>query len=404
MRRFFSFVRLFLYCGSLFGLLGLSHAYAAPRTYQTELQQSQIYPYQTTTLHIKQITPNDAENIQSFAIPTPTSDQLTITPQAPKQSNTDNAVVVEQDFLISGEQAGVATLTLPATKPQQWKLTIKAIPANYKGTWLPASNVQATQQWQDSQGQSITKQQHFIAGEPIIRHINLTVEGTIQQRIPAIRYQLPEAVKVYRDPASFKVGPNGKLHIEIQQTFLIRHSGEYQLPAIEMPWWNITQDKEKVTQLDSLKVQIKGDLSDPTAVSSHPKTFGWVALLLALVFISIVSFVCWRWWKHRHPKKDETTQVNEPQFSWPQLHQAIAQQDGSLMQNQIHLWLLQHATLPQEARSAVQLQQQKIMAALYSSQQKDIATLSVQLIAMMHRLEKHYPTNKTALNTPLIKM
>lgn len=131
-------------------------------------------------------------------------------------------------------------------------LTIKAIPAQVSGVWLPSELLALHQEWQPEPIQ-------FKVGEPITRTITLTAAGLSEEQLPEITMEVPQGLKVYPDQAELHTGLNNERLVSQKVTnfaIVASQPGEYQLPEINVPWWNTVTNKAEVAKIAGQKITI----------------------------------------------------------------------------------------------------------------------------------------------------
>lgn len=194
--------------------------------------------------------------------------------------------IIERTYAISPQKSGQLTLTPPVfsgeimkssnrrgnffsfaeTKPvtvisDDIQLNVLPIPKNYSGTWLPSELVAIHQEWQPTNNE-------FIVGEPITRIITLTAVGLSEEQLPELTLAMPKGVKVYPDQAELHTGLNqGRLVSQSVRNFAIVASkpGSYQLPAIEVPWWNTITNRMEVAKINAQTIIVNENPDAPEA-------------------------------------------------------------------------------------------------------------------------------------------
>ncbi len=101
--------------------------------------------------------------------------------------------------------------------------------------WLAAESVQLQQTWS-------VKDLTVAVGEPITRTITLLAKGVSASQLPELEQKIPSsAIKVYPDQPTLKnqLASSGVTGMREQKLAIIpSESGDYRLPAIEVPWFN----------------------------------------------------------------------------------------------------------------------------------------------------------------------
>lgn len=134
-------------------------------------------------------------------------------------------------------------------------LEISAKPASFTGSeWLAASQVSLSINWS-------MPPEAVQAGEPVTVIIALIAEGKRAEALPEIQLSVPDAIKSYPEKPVFQ---NQKSASGIggmrQETIVLvaNQNGEYTIPAVEIPWWDTTEDKQKIARLDAVTLKVSG--------------------------------------------------------------------------------------------------------------------------------------------------
>jgi hypothetical protein len=135
----------------------------------------------------------------------------------------------------------------------QAELDILPPPGSFTGDhWLPARNLQLVESGLNSAGP-------LTAGKPATRHIMLLADGLSAAQLPTLELDLPKGIKQYperpydRDQA-LREGISGSRLLAI--TLVATDPGRYELPAIEIPWWNTETDRQESARLPALSLVV----------------------------------------------------------------------------------------------------------------------------------------------------
>jgi hypothetical protein len=119
-------------------------------------------------------------------------------------------------------------------------------PADFPdAVWFPARSVTLTENWSREPGE-------LPAGEPITRHIIVTADGQLSTQIPVIEPAVSDTVKIYPDKPEFRdsAGASGIRAVRRDQYAMIGiTAGNVDLPAVDLPWWNIDAGEWQVASL-----------------------------------------------------------------------------------------------------------------------------------------------------------
>nr|WP_231554865.1 hypothetical protein [Aeromonas allosaccharophila] len=129
-------------------------------------------------------------------------------------------------------------------------------------------------------------------GEPLVRILTLTMEngdsGQIQLA-PLMAHQLPTGVQAHPDGEQQQERyRDGKLLFERQwrQTLVAEQSGDYQLPPIDLPWFNTQSGRIEHASLPAItltfKAATRSQPDDQRPQMALRESLWWVVLALAL--------------------------------------------------------------------------------------------------------------------------
>jgi hypothetical protein len=129
-------------------------------------------------------------------------------------------------------------------------LDVKA-PAAAMDPWLPANSVNITENFNT---------QNAKAGEPLTRKITITAEGSAGSQLSAIE-SLPASndFKIYADkPVITDEVKSGEIIGKREEAFTIipQKSGEITLPEINIPWWDVKNNKVAYAHLDACTIKV----------------------------------------------------------------------------------------------------------------------------------------------------
>lgn len=245
----------------------------------TEASATDIYVQQQITLKVKL---HFSTELKRGSLTEPTLIGANIL-QIGKDKESENIIngkryrIIERIYAISPQQSGSVLLKSPVfsgeiimpstrrsnflsfadTKPvsvvgDDISLTVKAIPEQVSGTWLPSELLALHQEWQPE----LTE---FKVGDPITRTITLTAAGLSEEQLPKLTMAVPQGLKVYPDQDELHTGlNNGRLVSQKVVNFAIvaSQAGEYQLPEISIPWWNTVTNKPEIAKIAGQKITI----------------------------------------------------------------------------------------------------------------------------------------------------
>jgi len=198
-------------------------------------------------------------------------------------------------------------------------LPVPALPADYaNAVWLPARSLQLFEDWS-------RQTDEVKAGEPLTRHVTISVLGQLETQIPALDPPSVAGINVYPDKSelSRRIESGGIRGIRKDQYAMIA-TGEgtvvctVVLPALEVPWWNIATGEWQVARLPERSINIlpSGEAPPPapeaavaveaeesteeTTTTAAPDGF-WRRVSELLAAVWLVTILVW-WWSSR-PKR-----------------------------------------------------------------------------------------------------
>lgn len=292
----------------------------------TEISSQELYVQQQVSLVVKL---HFAAELKRGSLTEPSLADANIK-QIGKDAESDTIVngrryrVIERTYTISPQKSGTFTLNSPVfngeimvqsrrrsnflsfadTKPisviaDDITLTVKPMPDDYQGAWLPSELLVLDQEWQPSIDT-------FTVGEPITRIITLTAAGLSEEQLPDLPMPVPAGVKVYPDQAQLHTGINqGRLVSQKVYKFALVASkaGDFELPEIIIPWWNtVTNRYEQATIAAQTITVLPGQaevaaevLSQQDAASAPQIVYVPQSSWLQWLFLGLWLFTCCAW-------------------------------------------------------------------------------------------------------------
>lgn len=218
-------------------------------------------------------------------------------------------------------------------------LPIPAPPADYPGaTWLPARDVELREEWSRPPDE-------LEAGEPVTRVVTLSALGQLETQLPAPTVPEVDGLNSYTDKPELSrvLESEGIRGVRRDQYAIIGLAGgELELPAVEVPWWDLEAGEWKVATLPPRTLTVKGVKPPPRieapvtapepAAATEPEagtsaaeavavvTF-WQRAAELLAVLWILTLAAW-WWSSRSRPR-ETRAPREPRE--PPVHKQQAQ-------------------------------------------------------------------------------
>jgi len=272
-------------------------------------------------------------------------------------------------------------------KSEPIKLDVKPQPSQYQGDWwLPAKSLTLTESWSPDSPQ-------FRVGEPVTRTLQLEAVGLTGAQLPGIiNENALNNFKHYADKPVVKTQDNGQSLIgTLQEKVAIvpTQAGQFELPEINLTWWDIQNNKAQRATLPSRVVHVlpaiaqqatnqmstslpvadnsinNNSLSDTPLAQSHSELsagyWPWISAVCAIGWL----LTCMAWWRQRGVF-GEASRINlvdekkkiSPQMALSALQRACLQVDARQVRDELLSWA--NATWPNESLKNLTQVSQKV--------------------------------------------
>jgi hypothetical protein len=125
-------------------------------------------------------------------------------------------------------------------------LPIPAPPPEYPdAAWLPAMDVQLNDEWS-------RETDELQAGEPVTRRVTLSALGQLETQLPVLAIPEVDGLNVYADRPDLRrvLEPGGIRGVREDQYAIIGVTGgQLEVPALELPWWDLETGEWRVATL-----------------------------------------------------------------------------------------------------------------------------------------------------------
>ncbi len=168
---------------------------------------------------------------------------------------------------------------------------VKAKAYDEKLWWLPAQDVSLEEEW-------VLKQPFFQVGEPVIRRLKLKSKALVSEFLPKLSVPNVVDISSYSEQPlrNNKVDKDGVVGTLEQEVVLVANrAGYYELPAIELVWWDTVNNKRRVVSVPAHNIYVR----------SVNEGLWWLWFwqifsgLLGLLFL--ISFIAW--WRKKNDKR-----------------------------------------------------------------------------------------------------
>lgn len=131
------------------------------------------------------------------------------------------------------------------------------------GSWLPARQLTLEEEWTPDNPR-------LIVGQPVTRTVRVIAEGLASNQFPPLPVPELAFAKVYPDQTNSKhVAQANGLTATVEQKLAIipQTGGDYTLPEVRIPWWNVVTQRQEIARLPPRKIHVQ---IDPTANTTAP--------------------------------------------------------------------------------------------------------------------------------------
>jgi len=231
--------------------------------------------------------------------------------------------VIERTYIIFPQESGTLTIdpataearvsktgfgtfsrsSLMRSRSKAIDIDIKPIPVTFSGkTWLPASKLEIEESWSETPPA-------FRVGEPSTRTLRIRAYGLTATQLPELSPYMPENLKHYADQPELDdtksrtgvIGNRTERYAIIPTT-----GGNFNLPRVEIPWWNTETDTPELAVLPARAIRVSGTAKAPANAQTQEPTdtggeverppagrpdalpWAWVSLGLALGWLLTV--------------------------------------------------------------------------------------------------------------------
>lgn len=126
------------------------------------------------------------------------------------------------------------------------KIEVKPIPASFSGAvWLPAKRLDLHEEY-------APKEAALHVGDPLVRTLYMWAEGLTSGQLPEFSLAPGDGVTVYPEPAQTNDQESKEGFASVRQqdfTLIANRPGDWSLPEIVVPWWNVETDTQEYARL-----------------------------------------------------------------------------------------------------------------------------------------------------------
>jgi hypothetical protein len=274
---------------------------------------------QKATLHLDVLVPNymtAPPDLPGFQVRNAVTRQLQSVNISEQQSGTSYAGVSFEFAIYPQEPGSYAvpqqTLTIHyAAEPPATRDAVLALPRLEFSAFLPdaaaglrpflsATRLKAEQTVQRSS-------ESLKTGDAVTRIIKIEAEGTPAMLLPPLPFAPVDGLALYPAQPSLqdRTDPRSDVLTATRTdsaTYMLQKPGDYQLPAIDIGWWNVAEQKIERAHLDAVSLQVAVNPAQP-GVSADQRASRWSGdtlidhvfdhWLLAVVALMVLAAMAW---------------------------------------------------------------------------------------------------------------
>ena len=250
------------------------------------------------------------------------------------------------DFLPFGPRAGKVT----RVKSPDIPLQVKPKPADYPADapWLPARALGLAETWNPQPEQSQV-------GDSLTRRLILKVDGLSSAQLPPLPATQVDGLRRYPDQPqmSDQKSETGIIGTREEREALVpNRSGSFDLPPLEVLWWNTQTDTLERTTLSARTLQVAENPqlqndeqpNTPmvtTQVIEGPKLWPWQLACAVLSLTTLLGFGLW-WHARRQPAIQRAAQSGpSPRTLLDDIKRACQAGDAQATRHALDAWARQ---------------------------------------------------------------
>lgn len=250
------------------------------------------------------------------------------------------------DFLPFGPRTGKVT----RVKSPDIPLQVKPKPADYPADapWLPARALGLAETWNP-------QPERRQVGDSLTRRLILKVDGLSSAQLPPLPATQVEGLRRYPDQPQMndQKSENGIIGTREEREALVpNRAGSFDLPPLEVVWWNTQTDTLERTTLSARTLQVAENPqlqndeqpNTPmvtTQVIEGPQLWPWQLACALLSLTTLLGFGLW-WHARRQPAIQRTAQVGpSPRTLLDDLKRACQAGDAQATRHALDAWARQ---------------------------------------------------------------
>ncbi|WP_299689419.1 BatD family protein [uncultured Vibrio sp.] len=385
--------------------------------FQLKLSKDTLYPQEVAELDVKLIIKADPRRLQNPQITPPSSSGLEVEPigeskQFQDVNNGKEVTVVQQKFRISSLKEGQFKLSGPKltgaviystnnssatrlfqldTPVKTLDITVKPIPKDFQGEWLPTSSFKLIQKWSDTQGNEISGLDssskpviELETGDSLTRTITMTASNLSQHQLPKLNITYPKSVRVYEEKPQFGTTQQGNAVVVYKQVLIPKEAGNITLPDVSQSWFNTNLQSAQTSQALGLELVVQASeqatsSTPPSAIESpaqhinptvvnvdNPGFWPYLTALFAALWL-ISSGAALYFWSRRNTMTKLRPQAERQSETADALIAALKAKDGVIIRSLFERWKAENPDLSDATIELIEAELTKLSQSLYSA-------------------------------------
>ncbi|NQD91831.1 protein BatD [Pseudomonas sp. CrR25] len=234
-------------------------------------------------------------------------------------------------------------------KSPEIPLTVKAKPTSYPSDapWLPARALSLAEAWNP-------EPRDAKVGDSLTRSLMLKADGLSSAQLPPLPATRVDGLRRYPDQPQLANQANERGLIgsrEEREALLANRSGQFELPAVEVVWWNTHEDRLERTHLPARTLDVAHNpnleaepapLDTPApALVEGPALWPWQLSSALLGLTTLLGFALW-WHARRQPAVMRVAQAGpSPRTLLDDLKRACLANDSLATRHALDAWARQ---------------------------------------------------------------
>lgn len=215
--------------------------------------------------------------------------------------------------------------------------------------WLPARRIELSERWSE-------ETESLEMGIPQTRTLTIEADGLLETQLPGLEIMQADGLRQYSDQPELDRA-TGTSGLTVQRTeryaVIAQRSGDVEIPTVELPWWNIVDERWEVAQLPARTLSVlpsteavapigesQSEAPQPAEPIIEQSPLAW---WLAGVFAAGWLATALAWWFSAHARRDSAQRSSHkkrgtPRAALSRLEQACTGNDAQAARDALLDW------------------------------------------------------------------